>query len=93
MDIETRRWDKIILPGPLPSPRTNHKALLVSKSRIVIFGGYTELGLVNDVYQINLIYRRWEKPNLYGDFPLPRESCSMVAMTQDKIIIFGGYTL
>ena len=50
LDIETRRWEKIALPGPMPTPRTNHKAVLVSQSRIVIFGGFTEQGLVNDVY-------------------------------------------
>ena len=41
MDIETRRWEKIALPGPMPTPRTNQKAVLVSQSRIVIFGGFT----------------------------------------------------
>ena len=50
LDFESLAWREEILPGPQPVPRANHRASLISGSRILIFGGYTESRFLNDVY-------------------------------------------
>lgn len=45
-------------------------------------GGFTDMGYVNDVYFLNTLLQRWEKPIITGMKPLPRESFSMNYVTQ-----------
>lgn len=62
IDLESRVWEEVFLEGPKPTPRTNHKACLDDEGRIVIYGGYTEMSYSNEVFFINLIEWRFEKP-------------------------------
>lgn len=73
IDLESRNWKQLELEGPVPTPRTNHGAVLDDDGKIVIFGGYTVEGYSNEVYIINLVTHRWEKPMINGKPPLPRE--------------------
>ena len=63
--------------GPKPSPRSNHGAVVDKKGRILIFGGFTENGYSNEVFLIDPVEERWEKPFISGQAPIARESFSM----------------
>lgn len=63
--------------GPKPTPRSNHGAVVDKKGRIIIFGGFTENGYSNDVYILDPVEEKWQKPYVSGQAPVPRESFSM----------------
>ncbi|KDD76720.1 hypothetical protein H632_c127p0, partial [Helicosporidium sp. ATCC 50920] len=74
MDLETRRWERAKRSGMAPGPRTSF-GMVQHGNRAVLFGGvldraglrdrvYSEL--FNELYQLNLVTRRWFPLELRG---------------------------
>jgi N-acetylneuraminic acid mutarotase len=63
LDLESRSWSELVCEGPKPSPRSNHGAVLAPDgAQILLFGGYTESGYSDELFALNIVERRWEKP-------------------------------
>jgi threonine/homoserine/homoserine lactone efflux protein len=50
---DTLSWEKITARGDLPLPRSGHTMSFVN-SKVIVFGGQTGCGFVNDVRILNL---------------------------------------
>lgn len=61
-----------------------------NKSRVVIFGGYSDKGYTNDILIINILEERYEVPLTTGHPPSARENFSMT-IVNDRIFLFGGF--
>ncbi|KAJ1417179.1 Kelch-type beta propeller [Sesbania bispinosa] len=91
LDLVTKEWVRPECKGTPPSPRESHTATLVSDERLVIFGGSGEGNgnYLNDLHILDLPTMRWTSPELKGDFPVPRDSHSTLAIG-NKLIVYGG---
>ncbi|XP_065872438.1 protein GLUTELIN PRECURSOR ACCUMULATION 3 isoform X2 [Euphorbia lathyris] len=81
--------------GPLPQPRSGHTAVLVEKSKIVVFGGLTDKKFLSDIIVYDIENKLWFQPECSGSGsdgqvgPSPR--AFHVAVSIDCLMfIFGG---
>ncbi|MED6134457.1 hypothetical protein PIB30_037254 [Stylosanthes scabra] len=91
LDLVTNVWVSPECKGTPPSPRESHTAALVGGNRLVIFGGSGEgrANYLNDLHILELGTMRWTCPELKGEFPVPRDSHSAIAIG-NKLIVYGG---
>lgn len=91
LDLVTKEWICPKCEGTPPSPRESHTATLVGDERLVIFGGSGEgeANYLNDLHVLDLRTMRWTSPTVKGDFPVPRDSHSTLAIG-NKLIMYGG---
>ncbi|KAK7397114.1 hypothetical protein VNO78_18281 [Psophocarpus tetragonolobus] len=91
LDLVSKEWIRPECKGTPPSPRESHTATLVGDERIVIFGGSGEgrANYLNDLHILDLRTMCWTSPELKGDFPVPRDSHSTLAIG-NKLIVYGG---
>ncbi|XP_072076003.1 uncharacterized protein [Arachis hypogaea] len=91
LDLVTKVWVSPECKGTPPSPRESHTAVLVGGYRLVIFGGSGEgrANYLNDLHILELGTMRWTCPELKGEFPVPRDSHSTIAIG-NKLIVYGG---
>ncbi|KAG4397422.1 hypothetical protein GLYMA_10G146700v4 [Glycine max] len=91
LDLVTKEWFRPKCEGTPPSPRESHTATLVGDERLVIFGGSGEgeANYLNDLHVLDLRTMRWTSPTVKGDFPVPRDSHSTLAIG-NKLIMYGG---
>ena len=91
LDLVTKEWVRPECKGTPPSPRESHTATLVGDERIVIFGGSGEghANYLNDLHILDLRTMSWTSSELKGDFPVPRDSHSTLAIG-NKLIVYGG---
>jgi hypothetical protein len=60
------------------------------KGRMIVFGGYTEMGYDNSVIILNFNEMKFEKPVVSGNMPSKRENYGMVYLN-NRVWIFGGF--
>ncbi|KAI4301699.1 hypothetical protein L6164_034950 [Bauhinia variegata] len=91
LDLATREWVRPECKGVPPSPRESHTATLVGNEKLVIFGGSGEgnANYLNDLHILDLRTMRWSSPEVKGDFPVPRDSHSTLAIG-NKLFVYGG---
>jgi len=90
-DIVQKTWMTVPTSGDIPSPRQGHGAVLYG-STLWVFGGSSNLGYFNDLYTLNLETRTWTKQDFQGKAPSARANFGMIANSNGKLVIFGGYT-
>lgn len=76
--------------GPMPSPRTQHSAVLLSPGIILIFGGCNSAGtFFNDATVLDTRTFTWTRPSLLNTVPAPRyhHTCNVL---NGRILIYGG---
>eukprot|EP00195_Chlamydomonas_chlamydogama_P012056 CAMPEP_0202893872 /NCGR_PEP_ID=MMETSP1392-20130828/3368_1 /ASSEMBLY_ACC=CAM_ASM_000868 /TAXON_ID=225041 /ORGANISM="Chlamydomonas chlamydogama, Strain SAG 11-48b" /LENGTH=651 /DNA_ID=CAMNT_0049578361 /DNA_START=173 /DNA_END=2128 /DNA_ORIENTATION=+ len=76
--------------GAIPTPRTNHSAVLLRPHLVLLFGGCNAQGaFFNDAYVLDTRNWTWSKPQLLNTAPAPRyhHSCCVV---NGRIIVYGG---
>ncbi|CAK7325303.1 unnamed protein product [Dovyalis caffra] len=82
--------------GPLPLPRSGHTAVLVGKSKLVVFGGLLDKKFVSEITVYDLENKLWFKPECSGsgsdDGQVgPSARAFHVAVSIDcNMFIFGG---
>ncbi|KAJ8756312.1 hypothetical protein K2173_025124 [Erythroxylum novogranatense] len=81
--------------GPLPQPRSGHTAVLIGKSKVVIFGGLVGKKFLSDIFVYDIENKLWFQPDCSGNGsdgqlgPSPR--AFHVAVSIDcHMFIFGG---
>ncbi|XP_069196076.1 kelch domain-containing protein 4 isoform X2 [Procambarus clarkii] len=92
--FNSKRWEKITCVGG-PSARSGHRMVVVKK-QLIVFGGFhdnsRDYKYFNDVYAFNLEDYKWNKLNVTGNGPCPRSACQMVAMSDGRVLMYGGYS-
>ncbi|KAG8651044.1 protein GLUTELIN PRECURSOR ACCUMULATION 3 isoform X2 [Manihot esculenta] len=81
--------------GPLPQPRSGHTAVVVGKSKVVVFGGLVNKKFLSDIVVYDMDNKLWFQPECSGsgsdgqEGPSPR--AFHVAVSIDcHMFIFGG---
>ncbi|CAI0560385.1 unnamed protein product [Linum tenue] len=81
--------------GPLPQPRSGHTAVMVGKSKVVIFGGLVDKTFLSDIYVYDVEKKMWFTPDCSGNGsdgqvgPSPRAFHVAVAI-DTLMFVFGG---
>ncbi|KAJ4850458.1 G protein alpha subunit [Turnera subulata] len=81
--------------GHLPKPRSGHTAVLIGKSKVIVFGGLVEKRFLNDIAVYDLDNKLWYKPECTGNSSDggvgPPARAFHVAVSIDcHMFIFGG---
>lgn len=73
----------------LPPPRYGHTLVLIPNEFLLLCGGRSENGYLNDLYLFDLISNTWKKTKT----KIPKRCLHSAILTEDgeSIIIFGGH--
>ena len=79
--------------GELPTPRSHHTAVEVSKNRMLVFGGINGRVRFNDVWILEIQGDKAiaHKPHVEGVASPPSRSHHTCVCVENKVYIFGGY--
>ena len=86
-------WTQIAPSGDAPPPRSHHVAIFdPPRHRVVLFGGTSDSGPLNDVWALSLAGTpRWDPIAPSGTQPREREQAAAVYdAARDRMLIFGG---
>ncbi|GLT66732.1 hypothetical protein SLA2020_390830 [Shorea laevis] len=81
--------------GTLPQPRSGHSAVVIGKSKVVVFGGLVDKKFLSDIVVYDIENKLWFKPECTGSGsdgqigPSPRAFHVAVAI-DCHMFIFGG---
>eukprot|EP00759_Apiculatamorpha_spiralis_P001958 PhF_6_TR1064/c0_g1_i1/m.2236 len=92
LETQTYRWRKITAGQTNPTPRANHSATFVGTHSLVIVGGESHVGWLNDVWLFDLASFRWMEVECRGVQPNPR-CCHFTlecATSPQDLILYGG---
>lgn len=93
LDLDNRRWFRIVAKGDVPSPRGGHTLTSVGDS-LFMFGGQTAQGPSDELFMYSILENRWSRIELSGDFwnPTPRSGHSVCYLQHDsRLALFGGH--
>lgn len=94
LHLQTRKWEKINANGG-PSARSGHR-MVASKKQLIVFGGFNdntrECRYYNDAFAFNLDAYTWARLECSGRAPSPRSGCQMAALSDNRILVHGGYS-
>ena len=78
--------------GERPSPRQGHSATEIpERGWIVVFGGISEAGPLNDLYILDVHTHEWTRKPAAGPTPLARcRHAAVYIPARDSIYVFGG---
>ena len=86
----TDHWKNLLPEGERPPGRCNHAADIDSEGNLVVVGGFSSRGYLNDLHVYSTAYNKWVRFQTTGIAPTPRELHSF--NIQDKIgYLFGGF--
>ena len=75
------------------SKRYSHCAVYhPSSSSMFVFGGCTSTSSTfNDLWELNLSSRTWQRPLSTGTYPSPK-ACASLVIHEERLVLFGGWT-
>lgn len=92
--ITKKQWEKINASNA-PNARSGHR-MVVTKKKLFVFGGFhdnnTSYRYFNDLHFFSLENYTWTKVEASGNLPAPRSGCCMIANSEGKILVWGGYS-
>lgn len=86
--LERGRWKVQPCTGTIPSPRCGC-ATGVYGRYLYVYGGYRQLGHINDLHRLDLVTFTWEE--IHTDEQPVSRAYLHAAIVEDKMYIFGGY--
>lgn len=91
LDPRSLSWSPVQCVGPTPEGRAGHGAVSLGphQSRMLIFGGVSRLGRLNDLHVFDVERSSWSPVVSSGPAPCPRARHSM-AVCGDAALVFGG---
>lgn len=90
-DIQKKEWQQINCTGDIPSPRSGFVASILD-GELFVYGGLDPLyGWLNDGFKYNFGTKIWQKVNFTGSPPTPRDKIGFANLSDNKLIIFGGF--
>ena len=82
-------WKERKCSGQVPGGR-NSMSCVISKNKMVIFGGADLHGPLNHLYSLDLGTFVWGKMETSGDVPIAREMHSAVLLDENSMLVHGG---
>jgi hypothetical protein len=88
-------WTRIVPAGTPPPPRSSHAAIYdPTRDRMVVFGGWSGLTVLNDTWELDLATTTWSNSSPAGTLPPGRYACSAIFdAPRDRMVVFGGRNL
>ena len=83
-------WVQCSSDFPRPSPRSGATSVLLNQ-HLYVFGGYSGVGRLNDVWKLDLQTYSWSQVECKGLIPGGRESNGAFSCG-NRVMIFGGYS-
>ena len=82
--------------GDIPQARFGHTITLVSKTKVVLFGGATgdtgKYSMTGETYMFNIMTKTWQKLSVKGVPPSPRAAHSATNVESMQMVVYGGAT-
>ena len=82
--------------GEIPQARFGHTITIVSKSKVVLFGGATgdtgKYSMTGETFMYNIVNKTWQKLQVKGVPPSPRAAHSATNVEQMQMVVYGGAT-
>uniref|UniRef100_S4RL26 Zgc:163014 n=1 Tax=Petromyzon marinus TaxID=7757 RepID=S4RL26_PETMA len=83
-------WYQPIVVGDLPCPRSGHSMILL-KNKLVIFGGWDAPMCFSDLHVLDLGFMEYAPVQVQGAVPSPRCWHASAPVSDNRMIIHGGY--
>lgn len=84
--LSRKEWSTPHIVGTTPPPRTQHAAVMVTPTQMLVFGGCSAAGMFfNDTYILDTLCWTWSKPQPLNSSPAPRYHHSMVVTNSGKV--------
>lgn len=83
-------WYQPIVVGDLPCPRSGHSMILL-KNKLVIFGGWDAPVCFSDLHVLDLGFMEYAPVQVQGSVPSPRCWHASAPVSDNRMIIHGGY--
>ncbi|CAG9318128.1 unnamed protein product [Blepharisma stoltei] len=91
LDLKTLAWKFLSPRGEVPSGRSHHAAAS-NGDILIIWGGYSVEGYLNDAYIYNILTNIWYKVDYSSEsVPSPRTGACM-GIGYSMVLIYGGIT-
>ena len=96
MSATVKMFEDLEVTGDVPLPRFGHTITVVSKHKVILFGGATgdtgKFSMTGDTYMFNVMKRCWIKLNAQGIVPSPRAAHAATAVEAMQMVVYGGAT-
>lgn len=95
-DSYSMNWTQLHPLGVPPTPRYGHGAVSIGsdRSRLLVFGGSSRLGRLNDLHILHEENVAWSPVNASGEAPAVRSRLGMTATSAgDMALVFGGRSI
>jgi len=89
LDLETKKWNTEETLGTSPSGRIGHTAVLIPGNKMLVFGGNSDISMLNDLYVYDINSKTWSTLNPSGSIPVARTG-TVGNVIGDYVYIFGG---
>jgi len=90
LQLDTMTWTHPVVTGRLPTPRSNCAHTVVG-GVAYLFGGWGDRTWHNDLYRLETEGFVWSKITTTGELPSERCGCTMTCMSENSLMICGGY--
>ena len=90
LDFTTLTWSKIEPFGNPPPARDSHSAIIYNNTDMIIFGGNGSTGKLNDLWNFNLIDKKWTKLTSEGSPPSARDGHLSSLIYNKYMVIYSG---
>lgn len=87
--IEKKQWSRFKIKDIYPSPRLSTSVSKFQNS-LYIFGGYSHLQNLNDLYQLNIENYKWRL--ITANKSPPSRDCHTSVVYNNHLVIYGGGT-
>lgn len=89
----TPQWTQLTPTGTPPTPRnTFAQALDSSRNRLIVFGGWSAGGYLNDTHALDLAGSgAWSSITTANSPPVRRQACAAYDPASDAVVMFGGF--
>ncbi|GLE00367.1 hypothetical protein PINS_up009124 [Pythium insidiosum] len=93
LDLTTVSWLQVQWTTDSPAGRFGHGLVALDDAVMWLFGGWDGHRSMNDVWTFDSTAFMWQRPSCHGKPPTPRHGHSMVPLSSDLLMVYGGYTV
>ena len=89
-DLTSDRWTQLQPDGDGPPPREGHSAAWVDGLGLVVFGGRTGAGVLDDFWAYDPSANAWRTIDVAGTRPSARAAACLTQRSDGRLWLFGG---